>query len=136
MRVYPVVEIIDAIFRWEDLDSMSLQSLCKEAGITYSLKQRERATNIKCDIIIEEYGHDMLVYLIQQMELASAVVHKYDPDPDGKQYCVGIEKGDIYYILLHDDYFYRIRGKKSQNVINPDPGVPPTPLFLVGSQGY
>ncbi len=68
MIYYAIDEILEAMERISELETLNLQELCDECDIKYSITLKDKKTAIICDLIIKEYGHDMLIHWIDFSE--------------------------------------------------------------------
>jgi hypothetical protein len=63
---FTVEQIVDAMDRIEELKAMEVDEFCEEAGIKFSNNYLDihRKYNKICDILIREYGHEMIGHWI------------------------------------------------------------------------
>ena len=63
-KTYTIDEIVDCFDRAEELQEMPLSELCQEAGITHTIKCKVMINNIISDVLIKEYGHQILPFYL------------------------------------------------------------------------
>lgn len=88
--------IIDAIYRAGELEEMDLKELCAEANIPYNLRQRNFRTNLEFGIIIEEYGHDVIPYMLDASVRLNKLVNAIPNYPHSELDAMLWEREPIY----------------------------------------
>lgn len=106
MEQYSIEQILDALYRAQELDRLNIQELCSLAKRPYSIKQKYYRNNITSEIIAAEYGNDMLIHIIIQAGIQNRIIHTYPPDPVNNGWLMAVAVPDNKY-QEHLSYFWQ-----------------------------